>query len=81
LEIGIFLDVLDQFFIGDAPASRDDQSAKRHAEWLGGRTIAFAELRRIVIFQVSPGDEFCQLDPAVITEGFAAKVQEETFKG
>jgi hypothetical protein len=48
--------------------------------WLGGRTKALAELRRIFIFQVIPGDEFCQLDPAVISGEFAAKWQEDIFK-
>ena len=42
--------------------------------------VALAELRRVVIFQVFPGDEFGQLDPAVITRELAAKWQEEIFK-
>jgi hypothetical protein len=79
-EIGILLDLLHQFFIGEALASLDDQSTERHSECLCGRTEALAELRRKVIFQVVPGDELCQLDPAVITGEFAAKGQEEIFK-
>jgi hypothetical protein len=73
LEIGICLDLLHQFFVGEAQASLDDQSAERHSEWLGGRSKALAEPRRVVIFQLIPGEEICQLDPAVITGEFAAK--------
>jgi hypothetical protein len=80
LEIGIFLDLLHQFFVGEAEASFDDQCAKCHSKWLGGRSKALAELRRVVIFQVIPGDEFGQLDPAVMTRELAAKWQEEIFK-
>jgi hypothetical protein len=48
--------------------------------WLGRCSKALAELRGVVIFQVFPGHEFGQLDPAVITREFAAKGQEEVLK-
>jgi hypothetical protein len=81
LEIGIFLDLLHQFIVGEAEASFDDQQcAKCHSKWLSGCSKALAELRCVVIFQVFPGDEFGQLDPAVITRELAAKWQEEIFK-
>lgn len=34
----------------------------------------------VVIFQVFPGHEFCQLDPTVITRDFDAYGQEEIFR-
>ena len=40
---------------------------------------ALAKLRWIVLFQVIPGDEFCQLDPEIITTEFDDKGQEEVF--
>ena len=34
----------------------------------------------IVVFQLIPRDQFCKLDPAIITSEFAAKRQEEVFE-
>jgi hypothetical protein len=42
--------------------------------------VAVAELRLVVIFQAFQGDEFSQLDPAVITGESASKQQEDVFK-
>lgn len=46
LEIGILLDLLHQFFVGEAQARLDDQSAKCHSIRLGRCSKALAELRR-----------------------------------
>ena len=80
LEIGILLDLLHQFLIGESQASLDDQRTERHSEWLGGCSKTLAELRRVIIFQVIPRNECCQLDPAIVARELATKWQEEVLK-
>jgi hypothetical protein len=42
--------------------------------------VALAELRRVVVLQLIPRNELCELDPAIVTREFAAKRQEEIFE-
>ena len=67
LEVRIFFDLFNEFFIREPQAGFDDQSSQRHAKWLRWSTKTLAELGCIVIFQFVPRDQLSKLDPAIVT--------------
>jgi hypothetical protein len=80
LEIRILFDLLNKFFICEPQARLDDQSSQRHVKWLRRSTKSLAELGCIVVFQLFPGDQLREPDPAIVAREFAAKRQKEVFE-
>ncbi len=80
LEVWVFLDLLDQFFVREPEASLDDQRTQCHANGLCWRSKSFTGLSCVIILQHIPRNELSQLGPAIITREFAAKRQEEVFE-
>ena len=54
LQVWVFLDLLDQFFVREPEISLDDQCAQCYAEGLCRCANALAELRRLLILQLIP---------------------------
>ena len=50
------------------------------ASQCGWCSKALAELRRVVVVQLIPGNEISQLDPAIVARELASKWQEEILE-
>ena len=80
LQIGVFHDLLDGFFVGKSTLFFNDEGTQRDTERFRYISSMLWEMRSISIFNNVLGNQIGHLDPAVISIEFATCKKSEVFE-